>query len=204
MGDHALLEELFPEARFNAWSVGEVHVIDRRIVPNGRRDHFEQNAHFHNLLNHLAPVAREIARLCRTSSVQRKWEREFELHAQAADETLSVISQGSVGRSERDRLALSVEQTVMRMTKVAGMDLLVDTGDERIRKIDEVRARLGEVMNDAMAVASPLMRLSEDRRKTYEHFFELIYECSTNRVAAKALIDRIMLRLGQDPLASLV
>ena len=65
VGDHALLEDLFPEARFNAWSVGEVHVIDRRIVPNGRRDHFEQNAHFHNLMNHLAPVAREIARQCR-------------------------------------------------------------------------------------------------------------------------------------------
>ena len=64
VGDHALLEELFPEARFNAWSVGEVHVIDRRIVPNGRRDHFEQSAHFHNLLNHLAPVARDIARQC--------------------------------------------------------------------------------------------------------------------------------------------
>jgi hypothetical protein len=54
VGEHALLEELFSEPRFNAWSVGEVHVIDRRIVPNGRRDHFEQNAHFHNLLNHLA------------------------------------------------------------------------------------------------------------------------------------------------------
>ena len=53
VGDYTLLEELFPEPRFNAWSVGEVHVIDRRIIPNGRRDHFEQNAHFHNLLNHL-------------------------------------------------------------------------------------------------------------------------------------------------------
>ncbi|TIS13850.1 MAG: molecular chaperone Hsp90, partial [Mesorhizobium sp.] len=49
VGDHALLEDLFPEPRFNAWSVGEVHVIDRRIVPNGRRDHFEQNAHFNNM-----------------------------------------------------------------------------------------------------------------------------------------------------------
>ena len=33
VGDRALLEELFPEPRFNGWSVGEIHVIDRRIVP---------------------------------------------------------------------------------------------------------------------------------------------------------------------------
>ena len=26
----------------------------------------------------------------------------------------------------------------------------------------------------------------------YEHLFALIYECSTNRTAAKALIDRIL------------
>ena len=31
---------------------------DPRIVPNGRRDHFEQSVHFHNLLTHLVPVAR--------------------------------------------------------------------------------------------------------------------------------------------------
>ena len=83
VGDRVLLEELFPEPRFNGWSVGEVHVIDRRIVPNGRRDHFEQNAHFHNLVNHLTPTARDIARRCRTSSVRRKCNREFEILTQS-------------------------------------------------------------------------------------------------------------------------
>ena len=29
----------------------------------------------------------------------------------------------------------------------------------------------------------------------YEHFFELVYQCSTNRVAAKALVDRILMKL---------
>lgn len=38
IGGHSLLEELFPEPRFNAWAVGEVHVIDKRLIPNGRRD----------------------------------------------------------------------------------------------------------------------------------------------------------------------
>src|SRR6185437_253622 len=68
VGDHAIVEELFPETRFNAWSVGEIHILDRRMMPNGRRDHFEQDVHLHNLMNHLTPVAREIARRCRASS----------------------------------------------------------------------------------------------------------------------------------------
>jgi len=195
VGDHALLEDLFPEPRFNIWSVGEVHIIDRRVVPNGRRDHFEQNAHFHNLLNHLTPTARDIARRCRTSSVRRKWEREFELHAQTVDETLGIIAQGGVGRGERERLALVAQQAVLKMEKVDGMDLLADDGDSRSEKVRQLRARLGKLMGDAAPVSSPLMRLPTRQRKAYERFFELIYECSVNRVAAKALIDRILLRL---------
>lgn len=195
VGDHTLLEELFPESRFNVWSVGEVHVIDRRITPNGRRDHFEQNAHFHNLLNHLSPTARDIARRCRTNSVRRKWVKEFELHARAVEETIGIVSQGAVDSSAMERMALSAEQTILQMTKVAGMDLLADSASELDGTIAELRERLGTVMQDDTLVSSPLMRVPEAQRKMYEHFFELIYDCSTNRVAAKALIDRILMRL---------
>lgn len=195
VGDHALLEELFPEARFNVWSVGEIHVLDRRIVPNGRRDHFEQNAHFHNMLNQLLPCARDIARRCRTSSVRRKWEREFAMHARIAGETLDVIAQGGVGRAARDRAALSVEQVLLKMEKVSAMDLLAEGRESRDCVIEGTRTRLGELMQDAVPVASPLMRLPPKQRKLYENFFELVYECSVNRVAAKSLIDRIMMRL---------
>lgn len=196
VGNHALLEDLFPEPRFNLWSVGEVHVVDRRIVPNGRRDHFEQNAHFHNLVNHLTPTARDVARRCRTGSVRRKWEREFEMHAKAVEETVGIIVQNSVSLMEKERLALSAEQILLQMGKVAGMDLLAESANERSARIQALRGRLGAAMNDDKAVSSPLMRLPEAQRKTYEHFFELIYECSVNRVAAKALIDRILMRLG--------
>lgn len=197
VGDHTLLEDLFPEPRFNAWSVGEVHVIDRRVVPNGRRDHFEQNAHFHNMLNHLTPAVRDIARRCRTSSTRRKWDREFEQQARLAEETLAVIEQGGVSRAERERLALVVEQTLLRMAKVASMDLLRDQADERGSRISVLRTKLGVLMDDATPVASPLMRLPTEQQEIYQKFFELIYECSANRVAAKSLIDRIMLRLEQ-------
>lgn len=195
VGDHTLLEDLFPEPRFNVWSVGEVHVLDRKVVPNGRRDHFEQNAHYHNLLNHLTPTARDIARRCRTSSVRRKWAREFDLQAQSAEETLSVISQGGVTAAERERLALSTDQTLLRLSKIASMDILKDVADPHAAVIEGIRSRLGELMEDLSPVASPLMRLPPKQRAIYQKFFDLVYECSANRVAAKSLIDRIMMRL---------
>ena len=100
VGDDRMFEELFPETRFNAWSVGELHVIDPRIIPNGRRDHFEQSVHFHNLLTHLAPVAREITRRCRTSSIQRNGRGISSLREIAIREKAAIIKQGALEPQE--------------------------------------------------------------------------------------------------------
>jgi hypothetical protein len=71
VGDHTILERIFPENRFNSWTIGEVHIFDSRIVPNGRRDEFEPNTHYANLVNQLSPMGREIARRCRTPASSR-------------------------------------------------------------------------------------------------------------------------------------
>ena len=44
---------MYASARFNAWIIGEVHVLNRKIVPNGRRDHFEQTTAFENLQSNI-------------------------------------------------------------------------------------------------------------------------------------------------------
>jgi hypothetical protein len=71
IGDSRLLESLFSEPRFNAWAVGECHVISPRLLPNGRRDDFEQNTQYTNLRNRLTVLAKDILKACRTSSAQR-------------------------------------------------------------------------------------------------------------------------------------
>jgi hypothetical protein len=197
VGDHALLEELFPEQRFNVWAVGEVHVIDRRIVPNGRRDHFEQNAHFHNLINHLAPTAREIARRCRTNSVRRNLLRQFEVHNEAVREKLDIAQQGVLSKNDRDAVGLSAKQILLQMEKIAGMDLLLDDDPDQLRaRVGVLREEVSVVMKESSLDRLPLAHLPVERQEMYQHLFALIYECSQNRTAAKALIDRILLKIS--------
>ena len=43
VGESNLFEDSFKEPRFNGWTIGEIHVLDRRVVPNARRDNFEVN-----------------------------------------------------------------------------------------------------------------------------------------------------------------
>ena len=71
IGSENIFEHLFHEIRFNGWCVGEVHIVDSRIVPNSRRDYFETSPHLRNLENHIGAIAHEISSQCRRASSQR-------------------------------------------------------------------------------------------------------------------------------------
>lgn len=46
------------------------------------------------------------------------------------------------------------------------------------------------------ATGDPLDMIDPSERETYRQIFDLIYECSVNRVAAKSLVDKIITRLA--------
>ena len=71
IGTDRIFEHLFLEPRFNGWCVGEVHILDKRLLPNGRRDYFEPSPHLRNIENHIGAIAHEISSRCRQASSQR-------------------------------------------------------------------------------------------------------------------------------------
>jgi molecular chaperone HtpG len=106
VGDSRLFDALFPEPRFNSWAVGECHVLSKRLIPNGRRDDLEQSTHYANLVNHLVPRVKGIARACRASSAERTREKNAEKPA---------IANGGVNWSRaRDFLAKNATKKLAR------------------------------------------------------------------------------------------
>ena len=75
IGGEAVFDDLFAEERFNRWCVGELHILDSRIIPNARRDYFEPGPHLRNLENQLGPVLRNISTRCRRESTARNGAR---------------------------------------------------------------------------------------------------------------------------------
>lgn len=197
VGDHTLLEDLFPEPRFNGWSVGEIHVLDARIVPNGRRDHFDQNAHYNNMVNHLAPAARDIAKHCRDSSVERKLARDYELAAGQVKDQIAIIKQGALSVPKRKAAETQARESLSGMKKAA--DKLARLSEELpplSPTVESLTKKLNAVLSAPSDEQSPLAHLPKQKREMYEHFFSLIYEASGNRSVAKSLIDRILLKIA--------
>jgi molecular chaperone HtpG len=195
VGDDRLLEELFAEARFNSWAVGEIHVIDRRLLPNGRRDHFEQNVHYNNLLTHLTPVARELSRRCRTSSIRRNRWREFMRFIEVAREKLSIIRQGTLSRAEQIRYLRDVHASVAEAEKLLASEKFeTQNGTSPDRELQRLRREVAKV-EEAERSSVALSHLPKAQRRTYEQVFALLYECAPNRTVAKAIIDRMLTRM---------
>ncbi|WP_288415419.1 ATP-binding protein [uncultured Novosphingobium sp.] len=197
IGGSSLLQEVFPEARFCSWTVGEVHVIDARIIPNGRRDDFEQNGHYANLLNHLAPVGRDVARRCRVSSAERQWRRNVQIQSASIDQQLDILEHGAQTKAAKGELSRSLHAAMSKLDKLIGPNNLLDEERREVReRLETQRVRLGAVGATSQP-ESPLDVLPPAKRKSYQEMVDLIYECSVNRVAAKSLIDRILDKLNE-------
>src|ERR1700734_1064651 len=203
VGEANLLEELFSEARFNAWSVGEIHILDNRITPNGRRDHFEQNSHFVNFIVQMAPVAREISRRCRQSSIERKWLRDFETHERLVFEKSSIIAQRGVPKETRRELTAEAKSSLAKMEKLAGGDSFVFIDRSELQGRFQTAATRLKQSRDAKADLDPLRPLPERKKKFLRELVRLVYQCSVNRVAARSLIERIFVQEGLPPPAEL-
>jgi hypothetical protein len=199
VGDHALLENLFSEARFNSWAVGEIHIVDPKILANGRRDNFEHSVHLDNVLNQLAPIARDIAHRCRQSSISRKWQRDFDLHKEAALERSKVVSRGGLTRAARQTHVDAALKSLKAMKKVLEIRHL----DEEVRnslttKADTAVARVQRLLGEGANASDPLAALPSPKKTAYQHIISLIYECSANRIAAGALVERLLGRLSEE------
>jgi hypothetical protein len=198
VGDGSLFEDSFPEVRFNGWTVGEIHIVDRRLVPNGRRDNLEENVHLHNLLNYVAPIAKEISQRCRLSSAERKYERQFEFFAIGAKERIEVLSQRTLGPTKARRVESEIVDLIQKLEKLASRASNKKRMDARISNLKKSLAKSGKIDRSKSALDT----LPAKRREIYEHLFGLIYDCSTNRVAAKSLVDKILKRMEVEKLKS--
>jgi hypothetical protein len=196
IGGNQLLQDLFGEPRFNAWAVGEIHVIDRRMVPNGRRDHFEKNIHFDNLVNQLAPLARQIGSKCRESSRLRNFKRNFEAQVSRIKEKTEAILQGSLSFRFQNNLLRESDNILFRLSESLSSDLVVPELRAELQSVLDKLATNLNLIRDVHQEANELRNIPKVKRETMEMIFGLIYECSTEKSKAKKLIDDIIRQLS--------
>lgn len=195
VGDESVLEGTFAEPRFNTWSIGEFHILDPRIVPNGRRDQCEGSVHYSNVLNHIASAAREIGSRCRARSQHRQTMRRVQTLADDIESRLGVLEQGVLGRAARGALAARTKESLERLATLGASRSLPAHERTKVRRRHDVLARRLARTLDVNRRSPGLQGLAVGRRHLYEEIFALLYDCASDMRAAKQLVDRVLARV---------
>lgn len=145
VGGAHLLEDVFPEPRFNSWTIGELHVVDPRLVPNARRDHFEQNVHFADLTAQVQPLARAIAKQCRAASIERNQAKRAQASVAALAPEMKAVAE------RRPDLAARVAECARSLKAVAGQVRRTGAADPAVTALDDLLTTL-----DATAALPPI------------------------------------------------
>lgn len=195
-GAELAADHVFPEPRFNSWSVGEVHVLGKKITPNGRRDHFEQNVHFENLIGQIAPIGIDIARRCRTLSLQRNKLKAFELMYDSAVQLVKIATHASTPRSVVDKAIGEVEVAIGKLSKIAAdKSLGAESCADLQRRVSSLEKKLGDIGGAYQITSDPLRKVPAHQRKVCADIFAWLYEFVPDKATAKKLVDQMSKRI---------
>ena len=201
IGGNDIIQDLYPEPRFNAWTVAESHVLDRKIIPNGRRDNFEHNAFFADLLTRLTPHVRNIAQLCRTSSINRNLRRRIADDLEKCEQKIGIACKKrtppAVVRSlaEEVRHCLDGVEASSRRALISSEDRSAIEGRTKSFRSKLLSLKEHGDSKDSLAEFPPT------QRRVLNGVFEVIYESSSSLGLADELIGKIIakMRRGRQP-----
>ena len=123
IGDNRTLNSIFKEARFNGWTQGELFIVTDKLIPNARRDDFEQNEPYYKLIQALQDgVGAQITKAIREASLQRNDSsaRVINEVQQQVNDAIVTVQEGFNSSVDKSRLedALAAAEELLKKTKV--------------------------------------------------------------------------------------
>ncbi len=191
IGDERILSCIFPEERFNSWTVGELHILDRNVRPNGQRNSLEDTPVFRNIKNKLVPiVGREIAKRCREHSSKRNSNRKMIESLESIEMSLDVIDL-NVLSPEKTTLVLSdIDQKIACLQ--SGLSGLPNEVQESCSsRIDQMLIRLHKHRNADGAQQRHWSKSPKAQRNLVSSIADLIYDHSPSPETTSELLFNI-------------
>ena len=188
VGGDDIFDHLFREARFNRWCVGELYILDPRIVPNARRDYFEHNPDLRNLENQLGAVLHQLSIRCRALSSARNRERRLADSVASIRSAYALAVSGFVNQSNGKAIARKALAALTAIRKAAESGSTVADGivaecrlaESELRSIDW--GKVDELNVGARGI----------ERKAYQRVFAAVVECADSSTDALRLIRAVI------------
>lgn len=176
IGDNKTLNGIFREARFNGWTQGELFIITDKLIPNARRDDFEQNQYYFKLLEALREgIGLDITHAIREASLSRndasaKAMREV---AKKLNEADTILDEGFNSSVDKDKLLTELTAAAEALERVKPKDGVQQAQQEQLReriattadavaaskkyKLNEVNSGIDKKSKKVLAIVSDIL-----------------------------------------------
>jgi hypothetical protein len=112
-----------------------------------------------------------------------------------ANETLDILSQGVLGELEYSNWWAKGNDACQRAKKALSQKVLQDEDLSRyVEKVTQVEESLELSTRPRLA---PVKGVADNERAAFARFCEVLYQVSPSQSTAKALVDRVMAKLGE-------
>ena len=188
IGDEHALDQLFREERFNRWCVGELHIVDERLIPNGRRDYFEPSPHIRQVENHLESIIRGIVSRCRQASTARNDSRKVQTMLQHMAGAYDLACSGYLKAEDARALILRALQNAEALE-----EHLNAVNPNEQRTVGELARLKDELVRFRPRRGRPRMgKVRGQEIATYRRVFRSLTELSPSPNAAKKIIESVI------------
>lgn len=196
IGDYQTLNVVFKDARFNGWTIGEIHVLDDNMIPNARRDNFEKNGAYFILFEQIAHLAASLTKEIRTASLRRNSEvaKALEQSGKAskkANKALKTV----VSNKQITELTKELESAQDALKKVS----VKNDSDKYNCNIafEELDMLIGKLKGATRYKAlNSIKNLTIAEKRLLERVFDIIYENQTDN--ADKLVDSILYSIAEE------
>ncbi len=150
IGDSKTLNGIFREARFNGWTQGEIFILTDKLIPNARRDDFEQNNAYRKLIEILSDtIGTDIPKKIREASTTRNDPSTKVL--KEVDKTISdsvaVMTEGFNSSVDKDQIVEQLTEAAKLLEKTSVKPEFKAVKDDLRKKIDCTIEEVSESKN---------------------------------------------------------
>ena len=192
IGGESTLDHLFREERFNRWCVGEVHIVDERLLPNGRRDYFEPSPHLRQVENHLESIIQGTVTRCRNASSARNQRRMAQTAVEQVDGAYELACSGYLKASDARTLIEKTVQNVQLLEEA--LDPAEPDHDEKITELTRLKEKLSQFR--PRRGRPPMGNVRNSEITTYQRVFRALTELCASPGAAKEMIEGVLAHTG--------
>lgn len=150
IGDLKTLNKIFRESRFNGWVQGELFILSDRLIPNARRDDFEQNDTYFTMINSLAKtVGLDISRIIREASNSRNDNsaKVIEEAEKKVDDAIKAVDEGFNSTVDKNKILEDLGEGELILKKLKNREEITTKKAEVLNKIQEVKEAVEDSSN---------------------------------------------------------